>query len=247
MDQIILALDLDDADRAIEWVRRFRGTLNCFKVGSQIFMQHGPDLVRKIQDEGASVFLDLKWHDIPQTVAHAVEAAAKLNIRFATVHASGGSAMLASAAAAAAGSPLQLLAVTVLTSFDEHALSEIGVAGAKSVTTDSAHAPLAAHVLRLANLALTSGITGFVCSPHEITLLRTHLLPPPDEKICLVTPGVRPEGSQLGDQKRVMTPQQALHLGANHLVIGRPILQAPNPELLVSQILASTTRSVVLN
>jgi orotidine-5'-phosphate decarboxylase len=180
----------------------------------ELFPRGGPDLVRSIRAEGYGVFLDLKFHDIPNTVAGAVRSAAELGVRFATVHASGGKAMLAAAAEAAAGTGTTLLAVTVLTSLDDADLADVGF----SLGTKDA-------VLRLADLAAASGIGGIVCSANEVEAVRARL----GKDVVLVTPGVRMPGGDAGDQKRVVTPSEAVRRGADYIVAGRPITRAKDP------------------
>jgi orotidine-5'-phosphate decarboxylase len=213
-DRIIVALDTDSPDAALGIVRSLSGEVGLFKVGMELFPRGGPELVRRIQAEGCGVFLDLKFHDIPNTVAGAVRSAAALGVRFATVHASGGRAMLAAAADAAAGTGTTILAVTVLTSLDDSDLSEVGFSLAA-----------ADAVLRLADLAAASGAGGIVCSAKEVAAVRARLGKGP----VLVTPGVRMPGGDAGDQKRVMTPSDAVRSGADYLVVGRPITQAADP------------------
>lgn len=213
-DRIVVALDSDSPDAALSAARALAGEVGMFKVGMELFPRGGPSLVRGIRDAGSDVFLDLKFHDIPNTVAGAVRSAGALGVRFATVHASGGRAMLAAAAEAARGSGLTLLAVTILTSLDDSDLAEIGVS-----------APAARAVTRLAALAAGEGIGGIVCSAKEVAAVRSLLGPGP----VLVTPGVRLPEDDRGDQKRVVTPAEAVRAGADYLVVGRPILRAPDP------------------
>ncbi len=213
-DRIIVALDTDSPEAAMEIVRSLSGEVGLFKVGMELFPRGGPDLVRRIRAEGYGVFLDLKFHDIPNTVAGAVRSAAALGVRFATVHASGGRAMLAAAAAAAAGTGTTILAVTVLTSLDDTDLSDVGFSlGAADA------------VLRLADLAAASGAGGIVCSAKEVASVRARL----GKEVVLVTPGVRLPGGDMGDQKRVVTPSDAVRRGADFIVVGRPITQAADP------------------
>jgi len=213
-DKLILALDVPQADEALALVRLLKPYLSLFKIGKQLFTQEGPAIVKAIRAEGVDVFLDLKWHDIPQTVAHAIGAARKLDVRYVTVHASGGLEMLQYAQEAVKGSRTEILAVTVLTSLDNNALQEIGF----DRTTDE-------QVVRLAKLAATAGTAGLVCSPLEIELIRQQIQAP----IKLVTPGVRSAKDGNQDQKRTLTAAEALKRGANHLVIGRPITKAADP------------------
>jgi len=213
-DRIIVALDTDSPESALSVVKTLADVVGMFKVGMELFPRGGPDLVRKIRDAGADVFLDLKFHDIPNTVAGAVRSAAALGIRFTTVHASGGRQMLASAAEAAFGTGTTVLAVTVLTSLDGSDLSEIGV-------------PLspADMVLRLAGMAMREGIGGYVCSAREVSAVRGLV----GNSAVLVTPGVRLQDDAALDQKRVVTPFDAMRNGADYLVVGRPITKAADP------------------
>lgn len=227
---IIVALDVPDASRALALADVLAPVTGALKVGLELFTAAGPDLVRALRARGASVFLDLKLHDIPHTVARAVEAAVRLEVQMLTVHAAGGRAMLeaaeqaAQAAARAAGQPPPLvLGVTVLTSLDDAALAETGVPD-----------PTALQVQRLARLAIGAGLRGLVCSPLEVSALRAALPP----AVQLVTPGIRPAGVAAGDQQRILSPREALAAGADWLVIGRPILEAPDPRAAASQILA---------
>jgi orotidine-5'-phosphate decarboxylase len=213
-DKLILALDVDTPAAALGLVRRLKGELSLFKVGSQLFTREGPDFIRALQAEGVEIFLDLKWHDIPQTVAHAVAAAVAINVRYVTVHAGGGAEMLRAAQAVTTGSTTQILAVTVLTSLDEPALREIGF-----------NRTPAEQVIHLARLAAAAGIPGLVCSPHEIELIRREL----GSAVTLVTPGIRSAKDGLQDQKRTLTAAEALARGADHLVVGRPIAKAADP------------------
>jgi orotidine-5'-phosphate decarboxylase len=221
-EQIMLALDVPDGDSALAWVQRLGNRVGSYKVGLQLFTREGPELVRRLRGEGVDIFLDLKLHDIPNTVAKAVESALALDVQFLTVHASGGPKMCRAAAEVAAGSSLCLLGVTVLTAMDDADLRAVGV-----------HDGAADQVNRLARMASDVGIPGFVCSPLEVKSLRESL--PPDR--VLVTPGVRPEGAARGDQVRIATPEAALAAGASHVVIGRPILQAQDPEAVLGQLL----------
>jgi orotidine-5'-phosphate decarboxylase len=213
-DRIIVALDTDSPVAAMETVRSLAGEVGLFKVGMELFPRGGAELVRCIQAEGYGVFLDLKFHDIPNTVAGAVRSAAALGVRFATVHASGGRAMLAAAAEAAKGTGTTLLAVTVLTSMDDADLTDVGFSSGPAET-----------VLRLAALAAASGVRGIVCSAREVAAVRARL----GKDAVLVTPGVRMAGGETGDQKRVVTPSEAVRLGADYIVAGRPITRAADP------------------
>lgn len=218
---IIVALDLPSAAAALDLARRVAPYVGAFKVGKELFVSEGPELVRQLRQIGASVFLDLKFHDIPNTVAKAVAAAVRLDVQMLTVHCSGGTAMMKAAetaaqeTAAGLGRPAPLvLGVTVLTSMDTTALAELG--GETDITR---------QVERLARLAATSGLMGLVCSPLEITPLRA-ILP---ASMRLVTPGIRTGAEKSDDQKRTLGPAEALSAGANWLVIGRPIYAAADP------------------
>ena len=188
----------------------------CYKVGMQLYTAEGPQLVRDLVAGGRRVFLDLKYHDIPNTVAAAVTEAARLGVSMLTVHASGGSRMLRAAtdAAAKVNPGLMVLAVTVLTSLDDRDLDELGV-----------HGRVQDQVLRLATLAAASGCQGVIASAREASELRSEL----DEEFVIVTPGVRPAGAHYGDQARVVTPAEAIAAGATHIVVGRPIIEAADP------------------
>ena len=213
-DKLILALDVDRTEDALALVRLLKPYLGLFKVGNQLFTREGPAFVRALRAEGVDIFLDQKWHDIPQTVAHAVRSAIELDVRYVTVHASGGLEMLQAAQEAVKGSRTQILAVTVLTSLDDGALQEIGF-----------NRTAAEQVVHLARLATRAGVSGLVCSPHEIELIRRQV----PEPVTLVTPGVRSASDGLQDQKRTLSATEALKRGANHLVIGRPITKAADP------------------
>ncbi|HSL91707.1 MAG TPA: orotidine-5'-phosphate decarboxylase, partial [Candidatus Limnocylindrales bacterium] len=213
-ERIIVALDTDSPDAALAAVSSLAGEVGLFKVGMELFPRGGPDLIGRILAKGADVFLDLKFHDIPNTVAGAVRSAVALGVKFATVHASGGKAMLAAAASAAAGSGTTVLAVTVLTSLDDADLASVGFA-----------LPAAEAVDRLAGLAAEAGIGGIVCSAREVAAVRALV----GKEVILVTPGVRLPGDSSGDQKRVVTPFEAIRDGANYIVVGRPITKAADP------------------
>ena len=213
-EHIIVALDTDSPDSALAVVEALAGEVGMFKVGMELFPRGGPELVRKVRETGADVFLDLKFHDIPNTVAGGVRSAAALGVKFATVHASGGREMLARAAEAARGTGTMVLAVTVLTSIDESDLSEIGFSS-----------PPADLVVRLARMAVREGIGGIVCSAREVAAVRELA----GRSAVLVTPGVRLPEDAVGDQKRVVTPFDAMRNGADYLVVGRPITKAADP------------------
>ena len=204
---IILALDTDEISTAQNWIAATRKSIDIYKVGLVFFLKHGIAGLNELRDKNEfELFLDLKLHDIPNTVAGAVASVKALAPRFLTVHAAGGDAMVR--AAVAAGPDISITGVTVLTSLDAHALSSMGIA----------QGPLE-YAISLAKVAVASGAQAIVCSPLEVSAIRQAVGP----HIELITPGVRPMDSELGDQSRVMTPEQAIEAGANFLVIGRPI------------------------
>jgi orotidine-5'-phosphate decarboxylase len=213
---LIVALDVPDAASAANLVCQLENTCHWFKVGLELFVAAGPAVLKPLVARGHSVFLDLKFHDIPNTVAGAARSAADLGVRMMTVHAAGGPAMLAAARAALDGvaNPPELLAVTVLTSMDKTQVNSVGVDRSP-----------AKQVELLARMGLDAGMRGFVCSPQEVAQLRALTGPAG----VLVIPGIRPAGSVIGDQKRIATPGDALRQGASYLVVGRPITQAPDP------------------
>lgn len=214
--RVITALDYPDAASALECAKRLKPELCALKVGKELFTAAGPQLVEKLQDQGFKIFLDLKFHDIPNTTAKAVAAAARLGVWMVNVHCSGGRVMMEAAAEAAASQAHKpiLIGVTVLTSMDEAQLKDLGI-------TD----PIDEVVLRLASLAKECGLDGVVSSAREAALIKERIAQP----FVNVTPGIRPAGAALGDQKRVLTPLEALKAGADYLVIGRPITQAADP------------------
>ena len=223
-DRLIIALDVSRASEAQKIVSEIGDAASTYKVGKQLFTAEGPQVVRDLVASGRKVFLDLKFHDIPNTVAGAIKSAAELSVSMLTVHASGGSKMLRAAAEASAQSsskPL-IIAVTVLTSLSDADLQELGLP-----------VGVADQVLRLAGIARNAGVGGIVASPHEAQSLRRNL----GEGFAIVTPGVRPAGSETGDQARVTTPAEALQAGATHLVVGRPITGTPNPAEAAKRIL----------
>ena len=228
---IIVALDLPTAEQAIALAEQVAPAVGAFKIGKELFTAVGPDIVRRIRATGASVFLDLKFHDIPNTVAKAVASAVRLDVQMLTIHAGGGSEMMRAAeesaqkTAAQAGlnAPL-VLGVTVLTSSDANTLAEVGCEPNPGK-----------QVERLAKLAVSSGLRGLVCSPLEIVQLR-QILP---ASVQLVTPGIRTGAEKADDQKRTLSPREAMDAGASWLVIGRPITAAPNPREAAEKILAS--------
>jgi orotidine-5'-phosphate decarboxylase len=231
--RLIVALDTDRREAALTLVETLRPLVRTFKVGLQLFTAHGPDIVREIAATGADIFLDLKFHDIPNTVAGAVYSTAGLPaVSLLTLHGGGGRRMMEAAVAARDGAAARepgeapsprLLGVTVLTSMGYEDLLEVGVP-----------APPAEQVERLAALARHAGLDGLVCSPLEVGALRALLGPGP----LLITPGIRPAGTDAGDQRRVATPAAALAAGASHLVIGRPITAATSPLEAAGRILA---------
>ena len=228
---IIAALDVPTAEAALKLAEQLAPVTGGFKIGSELFTAAGPDIVRRIHDTGAAVFLDLKFHDIPNTVARAVAAAVRLDVQMLTIHTSGGLEMMRAAEASAQQAakadgrtaPL-VLGVTVLTSSNDSRLAEIGC-----------EPNVGAQVERLARLAVKAGLRGLVCSPLEIVALRK-ILP---AQVQLVTPGIRTGAEKADDQKRTLTPREAIAAGANWLVIGRPICAAENPRAAAEKILES--------
>jgi orotidine-5'-phosphate decarboxylase len=221
-DRLVVALDLPSPDAARRLVERLAGRVGMFKVGSQLFTAAGPAFVEELVARGEKVFLDLKYHDIPNTVAGAVASAARLGVSLLDVHALGGSAMLRAAVAALPPGSARLLAVTILTSHDEPTLGELGLSG-----------PLPAAVARLARLARAAGAHGVVASPHEVATLRREC----GAEFVILAPGIRPTGTARGDQARAASPAQALSAGADYLVVGRPITEADDPAAAAVSIL----------
>jgi orotidine-5'-phosphate decarboxylase len=221
--RIIVALDFRDSASALVLAGRLGNLVQWFKVGLELYLSAGNEIVRALKNQGYSVFLDLKLHDIPNTVAGAVRSVASTGADMLTLHASGGTAMLGAAVEAAEklSAPPKLLAVSVLTSMDANQLQAIGVDGSP-----------ADQVLRLAALASQAGIPGLVTSPEEVAAVRAAF-----PELTLVIPGIRPSGSAVGDQKRIATPAAAVAAGADYLVIGRPITQAADPVAAVKSIL----------
>jgi orotidine-5'-phosphate decarboxylase len=222
-DRLIVALDVSSASQARQIVQTIGEAAVTYKIGKQLFTAEGPQVVRDLVSSGRKVFLDLKFHDIPNTVAGAVKSAADLGVSMITVHASGGSKMLKAAVDAASQSAARptVLAVTVLTSLSDADLQELGISG-----------NVASQALRLGALARNAGCGGLVSSAKEVGELRRAL----GEDFAIVTPGIRPAGSEAGDQARVVTPRGAIAAGATYLVVGRPILDAPTPAKTVEEI-----------
>jgi orotidine-5'-phosphate decarboxylase len=228
-DKIIFALDVEHFGEAQHWVNLLKDHVGIFKVGKQLFTHAGPKVVDMIRKKGQKVFLDLKYHDIPNTVAKAGEEATKLEVAMFNLHALGGFEMMrktveaSKAAAKSLGiSPPLILAVTILTSMDEETLKEVGVQG-----------PLLEEVGRLAFLSLKAGVNGVVASPQEIGIIRERC----GEKFLIVTPGIRHPSAKRDDQKRTMSPKEAIAAGADYLVIGRPIKEAKDPLEAVQKII----------
>lgn len=223
-DRLIVGFDVANAAQALGLADRLDGTCRWAKLGLELYLSAGNSIIEQLAGKGFSIFLDLKLHDIPNTVAGAVRSVAASGASLLTVHALGGPAMLAAAVEAAAetAKPPQLLAVTVLTSMDAAQLRDIGIALSP-----------AEEVLQLARTATASGIRGLVCSPLEVAALRQAFGP----ELRLVTPGIRPAAAAIGDQKRIATPAEAIRAGANMLVVGRPITQAADPAQAAQTIL----------
>jgi orotidine-5'-phosphate decarboxylase len=228
---IIAALDVPSAEAALKLAQEIAPAVGAFKIGKELFVSAGPDIVKRVRATGARVFLDLKFHDIPNTVSKAVAAALRLDVQMLTIHTSGGGEMMAAAEKSAQETarslgvqPPLVLGVTVLTSSSNATLAEIGC-----------EADTEKQVLRLAQLAVKSGLRGLVCSPLEIVALRK-VLP---AHIELVTPGIRTGAEKADDQKRTLSPREAMQAGATWLVVGRPIYAAENPRAAAEKILAS--------
>lgn len=228
--KVLIALDFADSESALSFVSGLQPGLCRLKVGKELFAVAGPEFVKKLVQQGFDVFLDLKYHDIPNTVAKAVQAAAKLGVWMVNVHALGGRKMMTAAQDALNELDMDrkplLIAVTILTSMEQQDLAEIGLQGSPKD-----------NVLRLAQLAQDSGLDGVVCSAQEAAELRKVVA----DDFCLVTPGIRPAGSAVNDQKRIMTPKDAIQAGSSYLVIGRPITQSDNPVAVLTSINESIT------
>src|SRR6476619_7957319 len=220
-DKIIVALDVATKEKALDLVEQLQSEISCFKIGLQLYTAEGPEIVRAVLATGVKVWLDLKLHDIPNTVARAVESASTLGVQMLTIHLSGGSDMI-SAAIAARTNDVLILGVTVLTSATEQTLREIGITN----TVED-------QVIRLARLGAAAGIDGVVASPHEIKVLRREF----GERIKIAVQGIRPTWAEPGDQKRFMTPREAIEAGADYIGIGRPITAHPKPDEAVAKIL----------
>jgi orotidine-5'-phosphate decarboxylase len=220
-DKIIVALDVATKEKALELVDQLQAEISFFKIGLQLYTAEGPEIVRAVLETGAKVWLDLKLYDIPNTVARAVESASTLGVQMLTIHLSGGSDMIRAAIAARANNML-LLGVTVLTSSTEETLREIGI----THTVED-------QVLRLAKLGAEAGIDGVVASPREIKPLRREF----GDKIKIAVQGIRPSWAEPGDQKRFMTPREAIEAGADYIGIGRPITGDAQPREAVAKIL----------
>jgi len=237
MDRLLVALDVDTAAEARALADRLRGAVGGFKIGSRLFTSHGPSIVEEFVARGDRVFLDLKLHDIPHTVAGAVAAATRLDVWMVTVHASGGAAMLRAAREAADQEAARMsrraplvIAVTVLTSLGQEMLGDIGVPGA-----------ITAQVGRLAALTQAAGLDGVVASPQEIALIRAKCGP----SFAVVTPGIRSADAARGDQSRTMSAPEALAAGASYLVVGRPIIADPDPRAAAERIAAQCRASLI--
>ena len=220
-DKIIVALDVPTKKEALALVEQLRGQVSFFKVGLQLYTAEGPEIVRAVLSTGARVWLDLKLHDIPNTVGRAVESAAGLGVQLLTIHLLGGGEMIRAATSARKGA-MSILGVTVLTSSTEETLREIGISG-----------KIDDQVLRLAKLGVENGIDGVVASPHEIKRLRGAF----GDQIIIAVQGIRPSWAAADDQKRFMTPRAALDAGATYIGIGRPITKHPKPREAVEKIL----------
>ena len=225
MAKLITALDVPTAELALQRVDQLRPAVDFFKIGLELYCAAGAPVVRAVAERGCNIFLDLKLHDIPRTVANAVKTAAIPGVDLLSIHAQGGRAMISAAAEAAHSLPHhpKILAITILTSLEQADLSMMGVTR-----------QIEAQTAALAMMAVGAGADGVVCSPREVATLKS-ILP---EGTLLVTPGVRPAGASLGDQKRVATPGDAVRNGSTHLVVGRPILQAEDPVAAAKAILA---------
>ena len=224
---LFVAVDTQDTARAASLIAAVAPHAGGIKLGLEFFASHGPAGVRQVRPDAVPLFLDLKFHDIPNTVAGAIKSALPLAPTFMTLHASGGRAMMRAAADAAAGSGCRLLAVTVLTSLDDSDLTSVGQ-----------QAPALDQVRRLALLAREAGMDGIVCAPHEVAAIRAETGP----DFILMVPGIRPGWAEAGDQKRVMTPAEAVGAGASYIVVGRPITAAADPGAAAARIAEELAR-----
>ena len=221
--RLMVALDVPELNLALELVDRLGDQVEWYKVGKQLFTHYGPMVLKELKSRGRKVFLDMKFHDIPNTVAQAIRSAALIGADIINVHASGGPAMLAAAAEAGRETGKTVIAVTVLTSLDAEQLQALGI-----------QATPAEQVLRLARLTQAAGLPGVVCSALELPMLRREFGP----NFLTLVPGIRPAGAAAGDQKRIMTPAQAAAAGANYIIVGRPIVAAPDPATAAQAVLA---------
>lgn len=234
MAELIVALDVNSRAEAVERVKAIGDPVGFYKIGLELFTAEGPDVVKAVRDLGKRIFLDLKLHDIPRTVERAVKSGARLGVDLMTIHSVGGRAMIRAAADAAAefgANGPKILAVTVLTSLDQTDLQDVGIVGRTP----------AEQVQAMAKFATANGAHGLVCSPKEVGVL-SQALP---AGTLFVTPGVRPAGAAVGDQKRVATPADAVRDGATHLVVGRPVLAAVDPAAAARAIRAEMTTAMV--
>lgn len=231
MAELIVALDLPTRHDVIAAVKKIGDAVSFYKIGLELFTAEGPDIVKAVKDEGKRIFLDLKFHDIPRTVERAVKSGGALGVDLMTIHATGGRAMIQAARDAAAefgDRAPRIVAVTALTSLDQSDLTDLGIGR-----------PMTEHVEAMGSLAILGGADGIVCSPMEVARMNTALSAlAPGRRLTFVTPGVRPAGAALGDQKRVATPAGAVRDGATHLVVGRPILEAADPAAAARAIVA---------
>ena len=221
--RLMVALDVPELETALTLVDRLGDQVEWYKVGKQLFTHYGPKVLEELRIRGRKVFLDMKFHDIPNTVAQAIRSAALIGADIINVHASGGPAMLAAAAEAGRETGKTVIAVTVLTSMDAEQLAAIGI-----------QATPAEQVLRLARLTQEAGLPGVVCSALELPMLRREFGP----DFLTLVPGIRPAGAAAGDQKRIMTPAQAAAAGASYIIVGRPIVAAPDPAAAAQAVLA---------
>jgi len=228
-DRLVFPLDVSTTADSDALLDLLHAEVGVFKIGLELFTAVGPAALQAVHARQRQSFLDLKLHDIPATVQHAVEAALRLGVTYLTVHAAAGPETLRAAASVVAGTQLRLLAVTVLTSMDDTSLASIGLSG-----------PTSSAVMRLAALAVDCGVNGLVCAPAECSALRARF----GRDVLLVTPGIRPAGSANADQKRVATPAAALAAGADLIVVGRPIREAPEPRRAAQSVVSEIARAL---